>query len=124
MRKIAAGIWRLIQDFQTAQGLLLWKTVVLAAVLGAAAATVGWLRQQDLIVLFAIGLGTFASLLIIFPYLNSLSAYKDAKKLPILIARRVVLDGEIMRLNQAIARIQPAIVTTVNWFDAPIVAAC
>jgi hypothetical protein len=72
IRKIGAAFWTEIKEIQTAEGFLAWRHAIAGFVLTALTLIVGWVRGEDPMVPFAIGLSVLASLLIILAALDSL----------------------------------------------------
>jgi hypothetical protein len=77
MPKIHIKIWRWISHTATAVSVLGWWHFISTTIVVSAAVLTAWLREQDPIILFVVGLGAFAAMVIIF---ERLAAWRHRKQ--------------------------------------------
>lgn len=71
MRKTVIRIWHLLSHTYTALSMLGWWHAVSAAIIGGLVVWIAWLREYDPIILFVMGLGAFAAMVIIFERISA-----------------------------------------------------
>ena len=66
MLKMLIRIWRLLSHTDTAFSMLGWWHFISATTVAGFVVVIAWLREQDPIILFVLGLGAFAAMIVIF----------------------------------------------------------